>query len=65
MTRAIAIELDDARLVRDLLTDEFMDGCTVAQKAQLLRLKYNLWAEVEKADKRAMVWEMRKKGVCV
>jgi len=59
MKRAIAIDIEDAKLIRDLITDEVMDSCTVKDKERLLRLKYGLWQEVERAERMQLLWEMR------
>lgn len=60
MKRAIAIDIEDARLIRDLITDEVMDNCTLQDKERLLKLKYGLWQEVERADRMLMAWAARK-----
>ena len=60
MKRAIAIDIEDARLIRDLITDEVMDNCTLSDKTRLLKLKYSLWQECERADMMLMVWAARK-----
>lgn len=59
MKRAIVIDIEDAKLIRDLITDEVMDNCTLEDKEKLLRLKYGLWQEVERTERMQMLREMR------
>ena len=59
MKRAIVIDIEDARMIRDLITDEVMDNCTLEDKEKLLSLKYGLWQEVERTERMQMLREMR------
>ena len=59
MKRAIVIDIEDAKLIRDLIKDEVMDNCTLEDKERLLRLKYGLWQEVERTERMQMLREMR------
>lgn len=59
MKRAIAIDIEDAKLIKDLITDEVMDNCTLEDKERLLKLKYGLWQEVERTERMQMLREMR------
>ena len=60
MKRAIVIDIEDAKLIRDLITDEVMDNCTLEDKERLLKLKYGLWQEVERTERMQMLREMRR-----
>ena len=59
MKRVIVIDIEDAKLIKDLITDEVMDNCTLEDKERLLKLKYGLWQEVERTERMQMLREMR------
>lgn len=66
MEQAIGIYLKQARqIIRLLRNDRIMMEYSPEELAELYGLKADLELMVAKAEKRSMMFEMRKQGVCV